>query len=320
MNRVNKAFTLIELLFVIVILGIIGGVALATIKEYFDISVVSVEVNKRVAEADRALEQIAPYFENGIAESIVRLNRGSGTTCYGPPDPNDTNERTIGVIAVDVDGRQGDWNATMNRYIPGWSEDVNISGTTVRSIGANYSYANNLIGIIYPGNTILTSALYNQNKVDLDPTGCSSYRWNNGAGSGDAYLDIVANPTPSTLTITWPANVTQVNGSSSARYLLTTAYAFEVTSGGVFQMYSNFRPWNGETFAANGTINTIAEGVSSFSVDYDRSSTAALDGMGSKTGMFYTLKVCMRGLNDNNLSDTTQSNQICRQRSVHVRY
>ena len=320
----RNAFSLIELLFVIVILGIVGTVALAAIKEYFEASIVMTEVDKRVAEADRVLEQITPYFENGIAESITRLELGTGNTCYGPPAGEDINNRAIAFVSVDVDSRRGSWDAVIGRFVPGWSEDVNVSGNTIRSIGGNYNYANTIIGSLYPGNTIVDSAIYNRDQINLDSTKCQSYMWDttnawNVNGYGDAYLDITANPTPNTLSVTWPTNIVQPIGSSSGRYLLSTAYAFEVNASGDFLMYNNFRPWLGEKFPV-GSSNIITTKATNFSVFYDRSATAALDGMGSKTGMFYILKLCMRSPNDTNLDDKNETTQICRQRSVHVRY
>lgn len=329
----RKAFSLIELLFVIVILGIVGSVALAAIKEYFEASIVMTEVDKRVAEADRVLEQITPYFENGIAESITRLDLGTGNTCYGPPDGEDINNRAIAFVSVDTDSRHGSWDAAIGRFVPGWSEDVNVSGNTIRSIGGNYNYANTIIGSLSPGNTIVGSAIYNRDQINLDSTKCQSYMWDttnawNVNGYGDAYLDITANPTANTLSVAWPTNITQPVGSSSGRYLLSTAYAFEVDnsdlngdgiSDGVFRMYNNFRPWLGEKFPV-GNSNIITTKATNFSVFYDRSATAALDGMGSKTGMFYILKLCMRSPNDTTLDDKNETTQICRQRSVHVRY
>jgi prepilin-type N-terminal cleavage/methylation domain-containing protein len=312
----HKAFTIIELLFVIVVLGIVGTVALGAIKEYFRSGIIMTEVDKRVAEADTALDQISPYFENAIAESITRLDIGTGNTCYGPPVNADANNRAIAFVSVDTDSRRGEWDAAVGRYVPGWSEDVNISGLTMRSIGANYNFANMIIGNYY-GSVIENSVIYNRDRADLDASGCSSYKWNI-AGSGDSYLDIT-NHNANSISFLWPANVIPVSGTSESRYLISTAYAFEVDSAGNFIMYNNFRPWLNQKFNA-GTSHAIMNNAASFSVMYDRSATAALDGMGSKQGMFYILKLCMNGLTDDNLSKTDAETQICRQRSVHVRY
>lgn len=319
MRSISKryAFTMIELLFVIVILGIVGSVALSAIKEYFESSILTLEVDKRVAQADAALEQIAPYFENGVADSITRLGLAGAVTCFGPPDGNDANDRAIAFVSVDVDSRRGAWDTTLSTYLPGWSEDVDIAGNVLTSIGANYNYANAIIGEYYPGNTIEDSVVYNANRVDLDPTECSSFRWD-GTGSGDAYMDVTAH-TQNTLTFTWPTNVVPVNGASSGRHLLTTAYAFEVNSAGEFRMYNDFRPWLGEV-KTNGKSFVIVNNAASFTIAYDRSNTAALDGMNSQKGMFYTMKLCMNGLSDNDLNVSTSASTICRQRSVHVRY
>jgi len=84
-------------------------------------------------------------------------------------------------------------------------------------------------------------------------------------------------------------------------------------------MYTNFRPWSGERYTAAAKQNVLGQNVAHFYADYDATDFVNNPNV-SDRGLVWRLKVCMRGL-DSNLSTTdTESQAICRERRVHVRY
>lgn len=306
----RKAFTLIELLFVIVIMGIVGGLALEAIRQYYDGIYRTGEYSKRVAQADHILEQISKYFENGISASIIRLDENDapfGTLCNGVPQAGDEdNDYTIAFVAVDNDGLRGYWDGA--RYRPGWSSDVLSIGTALVSADANYTALDAVSDLDTNPNR---AAIFRSDGLGEGADECHRFGWESAGNTNDVYRTIQAVNSATTLTLN---DILSINGRSSRAYLLRTAYAFRAKDGD-FNMYSGFEPWNGEQYN-DVTPRLMADKVTHFTILYDASNTM----VNSSIGNIYTLKICIQGLDDN-LNDTNASNrQICRERMVHVRY
>lgn len=297
----HKAFTLIELLFVIIIMGIVGSMTIEIISQYYNNIYRTSEHTKRVAIANQVLDQVAIYFEYAISDSIVRLDKNiapSGATCDGVPTTTDSpnDEYTFAFITVDFDGLNGYWNGMM--YRPTWVPSVNFQGAAISALDANYTQANAM--------SALNSATIYDKTVNVSV--CNDFRW--GTSTSSRYNNINAF-TDTNLTLT--NSVTD----GKDKYLLRSGYAFRVTNG-EFRMYQNFQPWQGENYVTN-TGQPLATKVAHFSVVYDYTNTA----INSNHGGIYKLKLCMYGVNDD-LSDanstTNHDYQICRERGVYVRY
>lgn len=318
MGTKRSAFTMIELLFVIVILGIVGGFALEAIRNYYEGIYRTGEYTKRVAQADHILEQLSKYFENAISVSIVNLDReGSPEDCYGVPgvDTDLSHDYTVAFVAVDTDSLRGLWNSTEARYQPGWSEDVFVQEYNITAMDANYSYAETIIDELGSGFDLANSAIYNTDSSDINA--CKRFNWD-GDGETAGFHTISGWSGPTLTLNTLPSH-------GKRKYLLRTAYAFRVHQDGNFTMYSNFRPWKtgGATERyntyANRKENLLGQNVAHFYADYNATDFQNNLDLNDR-GLVWRLKVCMRGL-DANLSDTDyEGNMICRERRVHVRY
>lgn len=315
-QRVRKAFTMIELLFVIVILGIVGGFALEAVRQYYEGIFRTQEYTKRVAEADHILEQLAKYFENAISSSIVNLDANDTMNgCYGPPASGDASDYTVAFIGVDVDSMRG---ISGNR--PGWSEETLLStGNILTASDANYTMAGNVVNTLYPASpTDLTgSAVYDYDSINV--AACTRFGLNGGL-TGSAGFHRISASTDTNLSLN-----TENNASDGHRkYLLRTGYAFRVDNDGNFRMFTNFRPWVGERYAgtnagANVKANMLGQNVAHFYADYNATDFMNNPGV-SDRGLVWRLKVCMRGLDTNLSTSDTESQGICRERRVHVRY
>lgn len=318
MKRQHKrtAFTMIELLFVIVIMGIVGGLALEAIRQYYEGVYRTQEHAKRIAQADHILEQLSKYFETAISSSIVNLDvNETGTGCFGPPVSGDTSDYTVAFIGVDTDSLRGS-----NR--PGWSEEVRLmTNNELNASDGNYTIADTTITALYPASSLRGSAIYDADSIDV--ASCARFGLNGGVVGGAGYhrLNNAVNPISST--------VIRLNADNNAtdgrrKYLLRTGYAFRVDNNGTFRMYSNFRPWAGERYAnanvgANVKANILGENVAHFYADYNATDFMNNPGV-SDRGLVWRLKVCMRGLDANLSTSDTESQAICRERRVHVRY
>lgn len=301
-------FTFIELLFVIVVMGIVGGIALEAVRQYYEGIYRMQEYSKRVVEADHILEQLSKYFENAISSSIVNLDIDTATqNCIGTPTSGDNSDYTVAFIGVDSDSMRG---VSGNR--PGWSEETLLgANNTIIASDANYTMADNVITGF--GSTLRNSALYDSDSVD--DNACRRFNWDGGGLTGYHKLDTAANPLTSTSI--------QLNNDNNAtdgkrKYLLRTGYAFRVDNNGNFSMYSNFQPWAGAYYTA-ATPNILGRNVAHFYADYNSTDFAANQNINDR-GLVWRLKVCMRGLDANLSTSDTESQAICRERRVHVRY
>lgn len=307
--KYRTAFTMIELLFVIVILGIVGGLALEAVRQYYNGIYQTGEYTKRVAEADHILEQVSKYFENGISASIIRLDENEATGCYGiPVETDNNNDYTIAFVAIDNDGMRGYWNATAQRLLPGWSSDVTSKGNTLISLDSNFTALDSMNSLVDANNP---TAIFRSEGLGEGLDECHRFGWADAASTNDVYRVITNVNGDHNLTLN---GILNINGNAKRSYVLRTAYAFRAKDGN-FSMYSGFQPWNNERYTAF-TPHLLGKKVTHFTILYDSSNTK----MNSNVGNIYTLKVCMEGL-DENLSDSNLSkNQICRERMVHVRY
>lgn len=304
--KFRSAFSMIELLFVIVIMGIVGGIALETVRQYYENIYRTQEYTQRVSDADHILDQVSKYFENAISSSIVNLDRGATTACYGPPVNGDANDYTVAFVAPDQD-------ALRVSGTPGWNEDTLLGANNViTATDADYGVSNTIITALYPTSSLVNSAVYDSDSADV--ASCARFGLNGGA-IGSAGYHRIAGSTVNTLTLNAENNATD----GKRKYLLRTGYAFRVLDNGDFTLYTNFRPWLGEHYTAATKINLLGENVAHFYADYDATDFMANANLNDR-GLVWRLKVCMRGL-DANLSDSDLEGQtICRERRVHVRY
>jgi prepilin-type N-terminal cleavage/methylation domain-containing protein len=317
----RRAFTMIELLFVIVVMGIVGTFAIEMVRQYYEGIYRTQTITQRTAEADHILEQVSKYFENAISASIVNLDEdaiGAGD-CKIPDIADSAHDYTVAFIGVDADSLRGEWNATVGTYLPGWNEDVNISGTTMRGFGVNYNYASTITNALNGGGPLTNnSAVYNNSQNAVNNGGCSDYNLNDATiPLTDTKFLSITGFTPNTLTFGFNPNLDE--GNKKRAYLLRSGYGFRVQSNGNFTMYTNFQPWNGERYNTHGTAQLLGQKVAHFYTDYNTTDFQNVQNLTDR-GLVWRLKLCMRGI-DANLSDSTNSaNDICRERRVHVRY
>lgn len=300
----RNAFTMIELIFVIVIAGIVGAFTLDAIRQYYESIFKNKEYSQRVSDADHILDQLSKYFENAISVSIVNLDINPGTVhCFGPPQGN-AGDFTVAFIGVDTDSQRGTSGG------PGWNEDMALlSGTSLSSPDSNFTDVHNMINSVY-GTNITDAALFNANSANVGA--CQRFRMEGGAG-GEGYHRINGY-TASSLTLN-NADLSAMDGKR--KYMLRTGYAFRVDANGDFWMHTNYRPWAGQYYTA-GQQYLLGENVAHFYADYD---TSDFDDQNvTDRGLVWRLKVCMRGIS-NDLNDSNdQGLGICRERRVHVRY
>ena len=123
----KKAFSMVELIFVIVVLGIVASISADTIAQVFKNTIPQKATNIAAIKTELAAQQLANRLRYAIPWSMVSKNiNGSNPQQLGDVDTNDLNDKVIEWIGVDGDS----FEATAT---PGWSgycDDIEHSTTT----------------------------------------------------------------------------------------------------------------------------------------------------------------------------------------------
>lgn len=267
MKKFKKAFTLIEMIIVIVIMGIASKFGAELLMRAYEDYVYGTANNRLMAESEAAVTQIANRLQYRIKESIIFREGGdvNGTfinsfTSLASANYNsiDSNTTVVEWVGYDNDGWRGDGSSTK----PTWSGIIDLEHVSA-------------------SNTILISPESNATRIS-SVISALSYGSFNGAGSalffiGDESINVMDG-------FGWDGNVTgfvtqsknlhpiqlgidqflpnagtgTFSGVDIYEYyrLAWTAYALEFhrwTDGqgverGTVWLYYNYRPWLGENY------------------------------------------------------------------------
>lgn len=136
----KKAFTLIELLLVIVITGILGTIGFEILQKIAKNYIVQKEMNKLALKTDITLNIIAAKLKTRIKNSAI----GSHADDNGNPNGEfiSTSNNTIGTVkhnkkyynvlewlSYSIYSKRGMWSDELKRIKPGWSGFVDLKKT-----------------------------------------------------------------------------------------------------------------------------------------------------------------------------------------------
>jgi prepilin-type N-terminal cleavage/methylation domain-containing protein len=312
----KKAFTLIELIFVIIILGIVGMIGSDIIAKMYQGYLKSQITNRLQAKTELLLDVISQRLKYRIKESVI--GRNSHNNNYMKLSDDNIASITpdmIEWIGYDRDSLIGESNGTYS--VPGWSGfvDVNSSQTTTTGAspkllmpGSKLSIANRVISTLSNNNNIMNnthkrSILYSKCE---DDSNMSRFGWDipatlpSSAFDNNATIKVYITNTDTT-SIRLAAN----KGSRDIceQYLLAwTAYAI-VPEGNNTKDFNltlryNYQPWNGENYADDGTSVLLAEHVSTFRA--------------MQVGDSIRIKVCIQ---DGNITGTPYG--FCKEKAIY---
>lgn len=153
----KKAFTLLELIVVLVILGIVGSISIEILQNTYKNYVVSRQLNSLSAKTDLVLNLLAVKLKDRIKNSVIVVECNATNT--DTTDPNscisNTNKNFISISNVDnnnndkypvlvwlhssVYSKRGLWNDTLHYNQPGWSGFVDLKVTDTSAGGDEYN-------------------------------------------------------------------------------------------------------------------------------------------------------------------------------------
>ena len=177
----KKAFTLLELIVVLVIMGILATIATEILIKVYKNYAFTKATNNLVYKTDLILNTLASKLETRISNSVIAAEcnatnngcaEGNVTSFISISDLNESNAWRYPVIEwinKDIYSKRGEWNSSASRVIPGWAEFVDLNKTVINNPnGGDYN-----ITISYSDINItsdILTAYFNSWGIDLNPS------------------------------------------------------------------------------------------------------------------------------------------------------
>ncbi len=268
----RKGFTFIELVFVIVVMGILakfGSNLLATSYQ----SAASSSINNRLqVDTELTLNQLSNRLQYRIKDSIItRTGVGGAAVALSSSLGTPT---VLEWVGYDIDGWLGINNGTFNA--PSWSGfiDVNDAGAIaalnyLESPATDTGVANTIIQALSVAGTDINDSAIFFTGANSDVT--TDYGWNNAQNfQSTTAAHRIGSGAPVTRLFDMTIS-TFLNTNIYENYKLAwTAYAVRLmdfdTDGNIddLVLYYDYQPWTGETFSANGTPVLLLSNVDTF--------------------------------------------------------
>jgi len=254
------AFTMIELIFVIVIMGIIGKFGVEFLAQAYNSFIFSKINHELQSSSEATVEFIAKRLEGRIKDSVIARLADKSFDAIGDVNISKTYV-VLEWIGSDTDGFRGISNTNVP-HLPDWSGIIDLdegNATTLVSPETNTTAINSLIHIL-SGSTesIFDSALFFKGANSDIKTG---YGWDTNTVTINAQRGAM-HPVQSVA-----GNLDQFTSSTGTNFsgidvyeyykLAWSAYAVVMedynatTKMGNLYFYHNYQPWQGEQYDDN---------------------------------------------------------------------
>lgn len=251
----KRAFTLIELIFVIVIMGILSKYGIELLFQAYKNFIFSKTNNALQSESEAAVETIAARLQYRIKDSIIAKKTATDFTALASSTYGDT-ATVLEWISYDIDGQRGDGTQTA----PLWSGIIDLkhadtNTTSLVSPATDTTKISTMI-VALGGSGISDAALYS---IGSDSDINASYGWSgalaNQSGAMHRINSVGGEPTQ------FQSGVGgNFIGADIYEYyqLAWTAYAVvHNPNNGELRLYYDYQPWLGEKYSDNGVKNHL---------------------------------------------------------------
>lgn len=243
----RKGFTLIELIFVIVIFGILSKFGADILYKIYENYVYSNTFNRLENQSEAAVKQIANRLQYRIKDSTISRTDVTSTDIIPIGDTTATTRNVLEWISVDIDGWRG-----ISSTAPEWSGFIDLAASSATSlISQATSTSSDDMAIFFIGSNVdLNSSAFGWDGTDI------------GTQVGVAMHPITIT-TANTLT-TSDGDFTNVDVYEYYQ-LAKTAYAVSLENGNLY-LYHDYQPWSGDQISVTDdrTQSLIMENVTSF--------------------------------------------------------
>ena len=279
----RAAFTMIELVFVIVVMGIVASIGADIIVKLYENYVKTRTVNKLQAQTELVLNQIAKRLESRIKDSVI-ARQSADFTQYVPLTDANASYQILEWLGKDTESFKGTPK-------PGWSGfmDLDNTGTSKPNLvtsGSELNTTNDIISALSSGQVDLTGALQHpaiifKGQTDLN---LSQFGWDGTRGEHTLRVTRVDNTTLGLVdtNATFPDEIFEQYNLAWSAYAIVPEGSpndFNLT------LHYNYQPWEDERYDQNATTSVLMQNVSTFKF--------------TKIGDTIRLKLC---IHDNNRS------------------
>lgn len=287
----RNAFSMIELIFVIVVMGIIGKFGVEFFAQAYNNYIFTSVNNTLQASSESAVEFIAKRLEHRIKDSII-AKKTSDNSYKTLTSATADGYNVLEWVGADVEGFRGSTNSNL----PNWSgmldfNDANASNTVLVSPQSNTTSINNLINTLSNGNSgISDAAIY---FVGSNSDIVSGYGWNGQISDQNQTMHPINAGTNTNEFISSNADTTF---SEIYEYykLSWTAYAV-VHTNSTLTLYYDYQPWKGENYT-DGKSAVIMDDVDTFRF--------------MAIGSLVKIQVCVN-------SDLVEDYSLCKEKTIY---
>jgi len=242
LHTLHRAFTLLELVFAIVILGIVASIGAEVITQTFESYIIQRAQYRANIKTELAINQIANRLRYALPGTIG-ARKTLGDTYISLDLVTDPDMKVLQWVGYDGDSFEAIWSDSDHK--PGWSGfcDINVStNTIITTPGSTLDLASTIINNL--GGTVSDARLYFAEDGNL------SYGINSMTG-----IAITMDGIPS-------------NTMISERYKIAwSSYALEVDADDNLQLYHHFDPSAGSDIN-NATSTLLLHNVTNFRFKY----------------------------------------------------
>lgn len=268
----KKAFTLIEIIFVLIVVGILAAIGSDILFKAYENYIITKTLSSASYKTDVALQLIAKRLEQRIPFSEISIKDKANKNIIAPLGSSDTDHKIIAWISRASEAARGEYNSTMNFNYPGWSGFIDLgesNKTQIVTKGSNLTIAKDIIKALTQkdlftqnNGTAITFQYYPINRDNI-----RAYGWKYAitGSAADKPTAIFAVHAADAKTLVFDDVLP--NRLYEHYYMAHTAYAIvpEATPEGDYNLtlYYNFRPWMGEEFT-DGQNRVLVSGVTKF--------------------------------------------------------
>ena len=249
----RRAFSMLELVFVIVIMGILGKFGVEFLMQAYQNYIFSTLQNRLQQQSEAAITQIAARLQYRIKGSIVT---GSGNAI-------------LSWVGADIEGWRGFWNGT--RFVPNWSGFIDLNTTAIpnprflSTPSTNAARTQNLINTLSGGTTSFIAPGGNPaNGTAIIFTGATDPTASIWGPAVATQLGTLAHPIQANGNGAIAPTVGDFTGVDVFEFyqLAWSAYTVQLV-GTDLTLFYNYQPWGGDTFNA-GNSQLLMQNVTSF--------------------------------------------------------
>lgn len=265
---IKKAFTLLELVIVIVIFGIIASIGTDITMNLYTNYILSRNQNEYEEKLDIATQQIALRLKYAIKDSIV-IKESFADLPKTLLDYQSDNIIIYEWVGKDHESFRGIYDNHTSTTPPGWSGfvDLNASSTNatqIKSSGSYFNDVNTTIIELSQGTKTITDAVIIFNGASGDSLNGYGFDYiSHNRYKAFPITNIISNDTISFINTSQPL----IDRISEKYDLAWTAYALVLEGASdhnrTLKLYYNYQPWNGDTYL-NANSSILIENVSNF--------------------------------------------------------